>query len=92
MDFFSNKLVKQFEQLALAKEIYDQIIAQYDASIVSHLMLAFSNYVNYKMPEGTSINDYIDQKNIRLRNLIVLRSDMDQELQQLYPLQSLSPS
>ena len=53
---------------------------KYDASIVSHLMEAFSNYVNYKMPEGTSINDHIDQMNIRLRNLIALGRDMDQEL------------
>ena len=47
-------------QLALVKEIYDQIIVKYDASTVSHLMEAFSNYINYEMPEGTSINDHID--------------------------------
>eukprot|EP00268_Persea_americana_P015395 TRINITY_DN17093_c1_g1_i3.p1 TRINITY_DN17093_c1_g1~~TRINITY_DN17093_c1_g1_i3.p1 ORF type:complete len:267 (-),score=36.41 TRINITY_DN17093_c1_g1_i3:293-1093(-) len=55
-------------------------------------MESFSNYVNYKMPEGTLINDYIDQMNIRLRNLFALGRDMDQELQRLYLLQSLPPS
>ena len=92
LGFISNDLVKQFEQLVSAKETYDQIITKYDASTVSHLMEAFSNYVNYKMPEGTLINDHIDQMNIRLRNLIALGRDMDQELQRLYLLQSLPPS
>lgn len=60
LGFISNDLVKQFEQLGSSKEIYDQIITKYDASTLSHLMEAFSNYVTYKMPEGTSVNDHID--------------------------------
>ncbi|XXG73172.1 hypothetical protein AAC387_Pa07g2133 [Persea americana] len=76
----SNDLVKQFEQLVATKEINDQIIVKYDASTVSRLMAALSNYVNYKMLEGTSINDHFDQMNIRLRNLTALERDMDQEL------------
>ncbi|XXG42407.1 hypothetical protein AAC387_Pa01g2698 [Persea americana] len=60
LGFISDDLVKQFEQLASAKEIYDQIIAKYDAITVSHLMEAFLNYVNYKVHKGTLINDHID--------------------------------
>ena len=52
-------------------------MAKYIASTVSHLIEVCSNYVTLKMPEGTSINDHIDQMNIRLRNLIALIRDMD---------------
>ena len=44
------------------------------------------------MPKGTSVNDHINQMNIRLGNLTALGRDMDQELQRLYLLQSLPPS
>lgn len=66
--FISNDMVKQFEQLTSAKEIYDQVIEKCDASTM--FMEAFRNYLNNKMPKGTSINDHIDQMNIRLRNVI----------------------
>lgn len=58
--FISTDLVKQFEQLTTAKEIYDCVTEKYDQTSKSHLVEAFSAYVNYKMPEGTSIRDHND--------------------------------
>ncbi|XXG80818.1 hypothetical protein AAC387_Pa09g1593 [Persea americana] len=53
--FISGDLVKQFEHFNTAKEIYDYAIDKYDKTSKSHLMEASSAYVNYKMPDGSSI-------------------------------------
>lgn len=65
---------------------------KYDETSKSHLMEAFSAYVNYKMPEGSFIRDHIDQMAVRYSNLTALGKEMDEDFQIMYLLMSLPPS
>lgn len=58
-------LVKQFEYFTTIKKIYECTMEKYDQTSSSHLTEAFSTYVNYKIPEGPSIRDRIDQMLVR---------------------------
>lgn len=64
---------------------------KYDQASKSHSIEAFRAYVNYKMHEGTSIRDHIDQMSIKHSNMATLGKEMDQELQIMYLLMSLPP-
>lgn len=86
--FISTDLVKQFEQLTTTKDIYDCVTEKYDQTSKSHLVEAFSTYVNYKMPEGTSIRDHNDQMSVKYSNLVALRKELDQDFQVMYLLMS----
>ena len=84
--------MKQFENFTVANEIYDYVMEKYDQTSKSHFFVAFRAYVNYKMHEGTSIKDHIDQMSIKHSNLATLGKEMGWELQIIYLLMSLPPS
>lgn len=90
--FISSDLVRQFEHFNTTKEIYDYAMDKYNETSKSHLMEAFSAYVNSKMPEGSSIRDHIDQMAVRYSNLAALGKEMNEDFQIMYLLMSLPPS
>ena len=55
-------------------------------------MEAFNAYVNYKMPDGSSIRDHIDQMGVLYSNPTALGKEMDEDFQIMYLPMSLSPS
>ena len=77
--FISSNLVNLFGHFNTAKEIYDYAMNKYDETSKSHLMEAFSSYVNYKMPVGSSIRDHIDQMTVWYTNLAALGKEMDED-------------
>ena len=58
----------------------------------SHLMEAFSVYVNHKMPDRSFMRDHIDKMAIRYSNFTALEKEMDTDFQFMYLLISLPPS